>query len=256
MRHPLGSPQAGTPFVEFRDVAFGYPGHAPVVQDIDLSLAPGEVHCLVGRSGCGKTTLLKLAAGLLAPTAGQVLLQGRSAAAGAQVGFVFQAPTLLDWLRVRENVLLPVSLQRRPGPQDVAAADALLAQLGLASFVDRYPRQLSGGQQSRVALARALLLQPPLLLLDEPFAALDAITREEVQRDLLRLVRERATTVLFVTHDIAEAVFLGDRVSVLADGRIVRTVTITDDAGRRDTPAFGAACARLREALAGEEAAA
>ncbi|HEY1230716.1 MAG TPA: ATP-binding cassette domain-containing protein, partial [Ramlibacter sp.] len=136
---------------------------------------------------------------------------------------------------------------------DVATADALLAQLGLASFVDRYPRQLSGGQQSRVALARALLLQPPLLLLDEPFAALDAITREEVQRDLLRLVRERGTSVLFVTHDIAEAVFLGDRVSVLAQGRIVRSVAIADEAGRRDTPAFGAACAQLREALAGEE---
>ena len=254
MRHPLGSPQAGTPFVEFRDVAFGYPGHAPVVKDIDLALSPGEVHCLVGRSGCGKTTLLKLAAGLLTPSAGQVLLQGRRPAGGAQVGFVFQAPTLLDWLKVRDNVLLPVSLQRRPASQDIAAADALLAQLGLASFVDRYPRQLSGGQQSRVALARALLLQPPLLLLDEPFAALDAITREEVQRDLLRLVRERGTSVLFVTHDIAEAVFLGDRVSVLAQGRIVRSVAIADEAGRRDTPAFGAACAQLREALASEEA--
>ena len=254
MRHPLGSPQAGTPFVEFRDVAFRYPGHAPVVKDIDLALAPGEVHCLVGRSGCGKTTLLKLAAGLLTPSAGQVLLQGRRPAGGAQVGFVFQAPTLLDWLKVRDNVLLPISLQRRPASQDIAAADALLAQLGLASFVDRYPRQLSGGQQSRVALARALLLQPPLLLLDEPFAALDAITREEVQRDLLRLVRERGTSVLFVTHDIAEAVFLGDRVSVIARGHIVRTVAVGDEAGRRDSPAFGAACAQLREALAGEEA--
>lgn len=254
MRHPLGSPQAGTPFVQFRAVAFGYPGHAPVVQGISLALASGEVHCLVGRSGCGKTTLLKLAAGLLAPSAGQVLLQGRGAAAGVQAGFVFQAPTLLDWLKVRDNVLLPVSLQRRPAAQDLAAADALLAQLGLAGFADRYPRQLSGGQQSRVALARALLLQPPLLLLDEPFAALDAITREEVQRDLLRLVRERGTTVLFVTHDIAEAVFLGDRVSVLAGGGLVRTLAISEEAGRRDTPAFGAACAQLREALAGEEA--
>lgn len=256
MRHPLGSPVAGTPFVAFDGVAFAYPGHAPVVQGIDLQLAPGEVHCLVGRSGCGKTTLLKLAAGLLAPTAGRVLLQGRPGATGEQVGFVFQAPTLLDWLRVRDNVLLPVSLQRRPGSQDLAAADALLAQLGLDAFALRHPRQLSGGQQSRVALARALLLQPPLLLLDEPFAALDAITREEVQRDLLRLVRERRTTVLFVTHDIGEAVFLGDRVSVIAAGRLGRTFDIAVDAHRRDSAAFGAACAQLREALAGEEVAA
>jgi NitT/TauT family transport system ATP-binding protein len=238
-------------FLRLRDVAFGYPGHAAVVDHVDLSLAPGEVHCLVGRSGCGKTTLLKLAAALLQPTSGQVLLEGRPPSVGRHVGFVFQAPTLLDWLRVRDNVLLPVSLQRRPAAADVAQADALLAQLGLATLADRYPRQLSGGQQSRVALARALLVQPPLLLLDEPFAALDAITREELQQDLLRLARERGTTVLFVTHDIAEAVFLGDRVSVMADGRLVRTLPIDPAARVRDTAAFGAACATLRSVLAG-----
>ena len=259
MRHAVATTQgptrgdAGTAFLQLRGVAFGYPGHAPVVRGVDLALAPGEVHCLVGRSGCGKSTLLKLAAGLLAPTAGDVLLQGRAPAGGREVGFVFQAPTVLDWLRVRDNVLLPVSLQRRPDATDVAAADALLAQLGLGALAARYPRQLSGGQQSRVALARALLLQPPLLLLDEPFAALDAITREELQHDLLRLARARGATVLFVTHDIAEAVFLGDRVSVMAEGRLVRTVSIIGDAGRRDTPAFGAACAQLRAGLAAEE---
>jgi NitT/TauT family transport system ATP-binding protein len=239
-------------FLQLRDVGFGYAGHPRVVAHVDLALAAGEVHCLLGRSGCGKTTLLKLAAGLLAPTAGQVLLQGHAPAGGREVGFVFQAPTLLDWLRARDNVLLPVSLQRRPGAADIAGADALLAQLGLGALADRYPRQLSGGQQSRVALARALLLQPPLLLLDEPFAALDAITREELQQDLLRLARERETTVLFVTHDIAEAVFLGDRVSVMAAGQLVRTVPVEGDARVRDTAAFGAACAQLREALAAD----
>ena len=246
-------PERSIAFLHLRDVSFGYPGLAAVVDRVELALAPGEVHCLVGRSGCGKTTLLKLAAGLLAPTAGQVLLQDHAPLGGREVGFVFQAPTLLDWLRVRDNVLLPVSLQRRPTPHDSAAAEALLAQLGLAALADRYPRQLSGGQQSRVALARALLLQPPLLLLDEPFAALDAITREELQHDLLRLARARGATVLFVTHDIGEAVFLGDRVSVMAQGRLTRTLSVSGEAGARDTPAFGAACAVLREALGAEE---
>ncbi len=235
-------------FLALRDVSFGHAGQAPVIEGLSLELAPGDIHCLVGRSGCGKTTLLKLAAGLLQPTAGVVTVRGRPLADRRSVGFVFQQPTLLDWLTVRDNVLLPVSLQHPPGNADVQAAEALLAQLGLSAFSQRYPAQLSGGQQSRVALARALVLQPPLLLLDEPFAALDAITREDLQRDLLRLCRTRGTTALFVTHDIAEAVFLGDRVSVLAAGRLQRSVAVPPDAAR-DTPSFGACCAALRQSL-------
>ncbi|HYF18128.1 MAG TPA: ATP-binding cassette domain-containing protein [Ramlibacter sp.] len=235
-------------FLTLRSVSFAYPGSAPVVQDADLDLPPGTLHCLVGRSGCGKTTLLKLAAGLLAPTAGQVLWRGRAPGDPREVGFVFQTPTLLEWLSVHQNVLLPVSLQRRPTPADVQAAQDLLAQLGLGGFAQRQPRQLSGGQQSRVALARALLLRPPLLLLDEPFAALDAITREEVQRDLLRVCRLHGTTVLFVTHDIAEAVFLGHRVSVMAAGRLVHSVPGVAG-GRHDSAAFSSACAEVRQAL-------
>ncbi|MCX7272640.1 MAG: ABC transporter ATP-binding protein [Burkholderiales bacterium] len=239
-------------FLALRGVRFGFAGQPPVVQDLDLELAPGDIHCLVGRSGCGKTTLLKLAAGLLPPDAGSVTIRGAPPHDRRAVGFVFQQPTLLDWLSVRDNVLLPVSLQHRPTDADRAVADALLAQLGLAPYGARFPRQLSGGQQSRVALARALLLQPPLLLLDEPFAALDAITREDLQRDLLRLCRAQGITALFVTHDINEAVFLGDRVSVLAAGRLVRQLTVPADAAR-DTPAFGACCAALREALGRDE---
>jgi NitT/TauT family transport system ATP-binding protein len=235
-------------FLSLQEVGFGYPGAAPVVAELTLSVAPGEIHCLVGRSGCGKTTLLKLAAGLLAPSAGGILWNGSPAPDRKQVGFVFQAPTLLEWLPVRDNVLLPVSLQRRPAPADAHAAEALLERLGLAGLAGRYPRQLSGGQQSRVALARALLLAPPLLLLDEPFAALDALTREELQRDLRALARAQGTTALFVTHDVGEAVFLGDRVSVLAQGRLVRTLASPPGA-ERDTAAFGTACAALRSAL-------
>ena len=235
-------------FLSLNDLSFGYPGQAPVVAGLNLGLAEGEIHCLVGRSGCGKTTLLKLAAGLLRPTAGTVTVRGAPLADRRTVGFVFQQPTLLDWLSVRDNVLLPVTLQRPPRSADVQAVDALLAQLGLAGCSQRHPRQLSGGQQSRVALARALLLQPPLLLLDEPFAALDAITREDLQADLLRLCRAQGSTALFVTHDIGEAVFLGDRVSVLGAGRLVQSLAVPPGAAR-DTPAFGACCAALRAAL-------
>ena len=164
---------------------------------------------------------------------------------------MFQQANLLEWLSVLENVLLPVSLKQAASTEQEAAALALLAQLGLAQEAHRYPRQLSGGQQSRVALARALLLKPPLLLLDEPFSSLDAITREDLQRDSLHLCRTEGCTLIFVTHDISEAVFLGDKVSVLAKGRLVHTETIQAPC-LRDTPAFGSYCKVLREVLAEE----
>lgn len=240
--------------LRFEAVSFSWPGQPPVLQDLQLSITPGQVHCLVGRSGCGKTTVLKLAAGLLAPTRGRVDWDGGQAPDPRQAGFVFQQPTLLEWLSVLDNVLLPLSLVRRPEAADREVARALLAQLGLGALTGRRPRQLSGGQQSRVALARALLLQPPLLLLDEPFAALDAITREELQQDLLRLVQSRGATALFVTHDLAEAVFLGDQVSVLASGRLQASVAVDlplqRTASLRETRAFVSHCARVRAALA------
>ncbi|HMA08184.1 MAG TPA: ATP-binding cassette domain-containing protein, partial [Ramlibacter sp.] len=173
-------------FLALRQVGFTFPGWPPVVREVDWDVEEGEFHCLVGRSGCGKTTLLKLAAGLLHPDEGHIRLRGAELLApGPALGFVFQSPTLLEWHRVLDNVLLPVSLQHRPTPAEIEKAQQLLAQLGLSAHTRHYPRQLSGGQQSRVALARALILEPSLLLLDEPFAALDAITREELQDDLL-----------------------------------------------------------------------
>lgn len=241
-------------FLDIEHVVFTYPGRAPVVNGVNWRMQAGEFHCLLGRSGCGKTTLLQLAAGLLRPQSGRIVLRGGELAApGPQLGFMFQAPTLLDWHRVLGNVLLPVSLQRKPTPQDEARALQLLRQLGLASHAQDYPRQLSGGQQSRVALARALMLAPPLLLLDEPFAALDAITRAELQDDLLRTCRALGTTVLFVTHDINEAVYLGDRIALIHGGRIVDDIEIALPAPRvqamRHGAQFNEYCARVRAAM-------
>jgi NitT/TauT family transport system ATP-binding protein len=214
-------------FLAMRQVGFTFPGWPPVVRHVDWDIEKGEFHCLVGRSGCGKTTLLKLAAGLLHPDEGRIALHGMDVLApGPELGFVFQSPTLLEWHRVLDNVLLPVSLQHRPTPQEIDKARQLLEQLGLSSHARHYPRQLSGGQQSRVALARAMILEPSLLLMDEPFAALDAITREELQDDLLRTCRLHGTTVLFVTHDIAEAVYLADRIAVMDHGCIVQDIRV------------------------------
>ncbi|MDM0044477.1 ABC transporter ATP-binding protein [Variovorax dokdonensis] len=228
-------------FLDIDGVSFTYPGFDTVVRGVSWRVGEGEVHCLVGRSGCGKTTLLKLAAGLLRPQSGRILLRGREVKApGPQLGFVFQQPNLLEWQRVIDNVLLPVTLQRRAGAQDIERAQMLLGQLGLQGHAQRYPRHLSGGQQSRVALARALMLEPALLLLDEPFAALDAITRGELQDDLLRMCRARRTTVMFVTHDIAEAVYLGDRVAQMREGRIVQDLSVDLGAQRTQALRYGA----------------
>jgi NitT/TauT family transport system ATP-binding protein len=234
-------------------VRFAFPGWPPTVDGADLAVQEGAFHCLVGRSGCGKTTLLKIAAGLLQPQAGSVrFTPARRSGVARDIGFVFQSPTLLEWQRVIDNVLLPIALHRRPSGTEQAQARQLLAQLGLAEQADKYPRQLSGGQQSRVALARALILQPPLLLLDEPFAALDAITREELQRDLGRMCRARGTSVLFVTHDIAEAVYLADRIDVVEGGRVVQEIAVDlpqRGADVRYGAAFGRLCAQVRAAL-------
>ncbi len=243
-------------FLDMRGVNYSFPAYPMVVNQVDWQIARGEVHSLVGRSGCGKTTLLKLASGLLLPDSGTVTVDGQVLRApGSQLGFVFQAPTLLEWKTVTDNVLLPVALQRRPLAADHARAEELLALMGLAGLGRRFPTELSGGQQSRVAIARALLLAPSLLLLDEPFAALDAITREELQDDLLRICRLAQTTVFFVTHDISEAVYLADRVAVMAEGKIAEDLTVDLPWPRqrelRYGAPFNAVCARVRQAMDG-----
>lgn len=243
-------------FMTIERARFRYGTGPAIVDGVNWAIPRGAIHCLLGRSGCGKTTLLKLAAGLLLPSEGAIRIGGEALRGpGALIGFVFQAPTLLDWLGVLDNVLLPISLKRRPNAADRAAALDLLALVGLADHAGRRPTELSGGQQSRIAVARALVGDPGLLLLDEPFAALDALTREELQDDLLRLCALRGSTALFVTHDITEAVYLSDRVAVMGAGRIVEARDIDLPRPRhrdmRYGTSFAAACRELRDAMDG-----
>jgi NitT/TauT family transport system ATP-binding protein len=199
------------------------------LQDIGLSLEQGEFVCILGPSGCGKTTLLKIAAGLMRPSEGQVLHQGRPSAGPYEgLGLVFQTPVLLPWLTVLDNVLLPVRVLKRPVRDYRCRAFELLKMTGLAGFESRYPRELSGGMQQRVALVRAIIHDPKLLVMDEPFGALDALTRETMNAELQALWLATGKSVLFVTHSILESVFLSDRIVVMSarPGRIVSVVKV------------------------------
>lgn len=243
-------------FLTIKDVTYGFERNNLVLHEVNWDIQEGEFHCLLGRSGSGKTTLLKLAAGLLQDYQGNILLHGSKVVKPSpECGFVFQSPTLLEWKNVMDNVLLPISLKRKITEDDKGQALKLLEMVGLASYADRYPLQLSGGQQSRVAIARALMQKPSFLLMDEPFAALDAITREELQDDLLRLCERNRMTVLFITHDIAEAVYLGDVVGVIDNGEIVNRTTVELERprsiGLRYHSYFNELCLQLRRVMGG-----
>src|SRR6202030_1586876 len=203
--------------VSLRDVTKAYDNGVMALGPIDLRVRKGEFVSLVGPSGCGKSTALRLIAGLNAPTSGTVRVSRPAVevSGGHSVGFVFQEPTLMPWASVRENVRLPLKLARlRPAEAD-ARIDAALAQMGLAEFADAYPRELSGGMKMRASLARALVTDPDILLMDEPFAALDEITRFRLNNDLLALWRDLRKTVIFVTHSVFESVYLSQRVIVM-----------------------------------------
>lgn len=219
-----------------------------VLRDVHLQLHEGECVTLVGASGCGKSTLLRIAAGLERDYDGQVRLDGRPTAGPARdIRFVFQEPRLFPWLTVAGNVAFDGQ-----GAGDAARVEALLDELGLAGFGQRLPKELSGGQAQRVAIARGLFVQPRVLLLDEPFSAVDAFTRLKLQELLLRVARAHRIAVLMVTHDIDEAVYLGDRVLVFeaAPGRISASVTVEAPQPRdRDGTALGTAIASVRQAL-------
>ncbi len=190
------------------------------ISDASFDVAPGELVALVGPSGCGKTTLLKILAGLQPHDAGELRI-GSAADPfdpSRDIGMVFQQPLLLKWRRILENVLLPAEILGLPAAESRARARSLLALVGLAGFEEKYPYELSGGMQQRAAIARALVHDPKLVLMDEPFGALDALTREKMNLELLRIWKEARKTIVFVTHGISEAVFLGTRVVVLTAG--------------------------------------
>ncbi|MCO5144782.1 MAG: ABC transporter ATP-binding protein [Aquamicrobium sp.] len=198
------------------------------LKDVSLSIEKNEFIALVGPSGCGKSTLLRLIAGLFGVSAGEILIDGLAVREPRrETGMVFQKPTLLPWKTVMENVLFPFKLMRRSDPPREKARE-LLALAGLEGFENRYPDELSGGMQQRAAICRALTPDPQVLLMDEPFGALDALTREEMSIELLRIWTEQPKTIVFVTHSISEAVMLADRVVVLSarPGRIEEIVPI------------------------------
>lgn len=219
--------------VDFRDVSLAYRtsgGRRLALDGVDLSVGSGEFVALVGPSGCGKSTLLKVAAGLVVPTAGEVRVDGAAVTAPpAGVGMLFQNDALLPWRSAGENVRLPMQIADVPRAEQDRRVTALLGRVGLADFTDYTPNQLSGGMRKRVALARTLAADPKVFLMDEPFGPLDALTRREIGRDFLDLWEELRTTVLFVTHDVDEALLLADRVVVMspAPGRIVEDYTVS-----------------------------
>ncbi len=235
--------------------AFGRSGGAEPVaalSDVSLEIAAGSFVTILGPSGCGKTTLLRLISGLIRPDAGELTVSGRPPRPGPHAGFVFQSFRLVPWQRVRDNVTFGLALNGMPPAQRRERAEHYLRLVGLTRFADAWPHELSGGMKQRVALARALATEPDILLMDEPFASLDAQTRELMQAELLRIWSERPRAVVFVTHSVDEAIMLGDRVMLMSPrpGRIVETLDVPLPRPRRDSEIRGdPACAELRRHL-------
>lgn len=224
--------------------------------DIDLDVEQGEFVAVVGASGCGKSTLLRLVAGLMKPTIGVVQIGGRPIAGpDAGIGIVFQTPVLLPWRSVRRNVELQLDIRRISTPSVRSRVDDLLKLVGLSGFGERKPYELSGGMQQRVSICRALVHDPSLLLMDEPFGALDALTREQMNLELQRIWMETKKTVLFITHSITEAVMLGDRVVVMTPrpGRVMEIVPVSlprpRDFSVMRVAEFHMACDRVRQLM-------
>lgn len=246
--------------VAVRDVTLTYRskrGTVTAVEDVELEARKGEFVCLVGPSGCGKSSILSMVAGLRRPSRGLISVFGDPVdGAVTGLGMVFQEDLLLPWRTVIANVLIQSEIRRMPRATARARALELLRQSGLGGFEERFPHELSGGMRQRCAIARALVHSPPLLLMDEPFSAIDALTREELNEQLVALWQQERPTVLFVTHAIDEAVYLADRVLVMTPrpGRIVEDVTIDLDRPRpqecRDTPEFREYVRRIRAVLA------
>ncbi|WNS42514.1 ABC transporter ATP-binding protein [Paenibacillus sp. MMS20-IR301] len=230
------------------------------LHQVSLNIAKGEFVSLLGPSGCGKTTLLRLMADLITPTAGNIMVAGKSAKEARlarKYGIVFQSPVLYDWRKVKHNIMLPLELMGVKKSEREDKALELLDLVGLQGFADKYPWQLSGGMQQRVAIARALSMEPEILLMDEPFSALDEFTRERLNEELLSVWSKVRSTVVFVTHSIPESIFLSDRVFVLSPhpGRLSAVVDIPlprpRTAEMRNSPQFFELIARIRDSFEG-----
>ena len=255
-----GALASAPPVLEILSAEKSFADGTRALAPVDLIVSAGEFITLIGPSGCGKSTLLKLIASLLEPTDGRILWwragSEKLGSPGRRIAFVFQDPTLMPWARVEANVRLPLDLARVGKQESRPRVAQALARVGLQGFERHYPRQLSGGMRMRVSIARSLVTEPNLILMDEPFGALDEITRNRLDADLLGLWWERKLTVLFVTHSIYEAVFLSTRVVVMSarPGRIFNVMTIDEpqprEAGFRDSPRFAAYCRQLSGWLA------
>ena len=258
---------AARPLIEVSGVAKRYAGGTLALDGINLSVAEGEFLSLLGPSGCGKSTLLRLIAGLGAPSAGSIDWPRATYDASGQpdrsIGFVFQEPTLMPWATVFDNVFLPMKLAGKTRRESEAAVIDAIEKVGLGGFVRSYPRQLSGGMRMRVSIARALVKRPKVLLMDEPFAALDEITRMRLNDDLLELWAGRGWTVLFVTHSVYESVYLSTRIAVMGarPGHIRDLIRVTAPYPRneafRTSADYNEFCritsASLRAAMAGKD---
>src|SRR6516164_1526692 len=244
--------------VDMRGVTKVYESGVVALGPIDLEVRKGEFVSLLGPSGCGKSTALRLIAGLIAPTSGTVRVSRPAAKTSGPhpVGFVFQEPTLMPWTSVRENVRLPLKLAHVPASESDARIDEALAQMGLVEFAEAYPRELSGGMKMRASLARALVTDPDILLMDEPFAALDEITRFRLNNDLLALWRTLGKTIIFVTHSVSESVYLSQRVLVMTarPGRLSAEIRIETGEQRtedfRTSAGYAGYCREVSAALA------
>ena len=246
-------------YIDIQNISFEYQNTSklfPVIESINLTIEKGSFVSVIGPSGCGKTTLLRLIAGFITPKSGLILINGKLPSIAMKsrlIGYVFQQPVLFEWRTLRQNIELPGEIFKQKSI--ISKSEEYMKLVGLADVFDYYPHELSGGMQSRAAIARALIHQPDVLLLDEPFADLDEINREHMNLELLRIWNETNTTMVFVTHNLEEAIFLSDTIYVLSS-KPAKVFTMIDVALRRprtidifDTPEYGIYLEKVRKAL-------
>ena len=250
----------GKPFISFEDVSFAYhslKGETKAIENLNFSIEEGEFMAIVGPSGCGKSTLLSLISNILEPEEGSIMFHHNK----PKIGYMLQRDHLFDWRSIWSNCILGLEIQNKKTPENLLMVENLLKDYGLWDFRNKKPKELSGGMRQRAALIRTLVLNPDLLLLDEPFSALDFQTRLEVSEDIASLIRERGKTVILITHDLQEAISLSDRVIVLshrpthvvADVKIDLTKTNNHELSARNAPEFNIYFEELWKALKGEE---